>query len=156
MLPIIKMANTRKLRKRIKKLRSKLARLSPEEFKASTFTGTWTGKDIAVNKSGPVKTMKTVRLRCDKAGVIKGTVSWVALSDFVGFNESQHAVTEHAEDVIGLVQQSTGTISLVEKHESGTFVGTVRKNGKIRLRQTQPGIQPVVSVMLLPKVSDKP
>ena len=51
------------------------------------------------------------------------------------------------------VDKETGEIHLVEEQESGTYKGELTADGTLVLRQTQPGAQPVVSVMRLPRSS---
>lgn len=124
------------------------------QFVQSKYTGKWEGWDFAVNKNGPVRTYKSVNLWCDLDGVLSGRVSWRAGSD-LGFNGEGDSVKEDSEDVIGMIELPTGIISLVEKEESGSFTGSIILD-KLHLRQTQPGLQPVVAIMQLPKISSFP
>ena len=145
------MVNKRALRRRIRRLEKqvKLIANSGFKFKPEIYTGTWSGWDLAVNRNGPVRTFKKVVLSCDQNGSLQGTVSWQAFGDPLGFDATQGAVASDSEEVIGLVETSTGAVLLVEKEEAGTFKGSVLPDGSLRLRQTQPGQQPVVAVMHL-------
>lgn len=122
-------------------------------FNPSDYTGTWSGWDSAVNNNGLVQTLKTITLVCEDSGKLSGTVNWKAFDNPGGFDSSGNPVKENTENVIGIVEKVTGHISLVETLELGTLNGFLEGN-YIRLRQTQPGDKPVVSIMLLEKVSN--
>ncbi len=85
--------------------------------------------------------------------VVQYTVNWKSFDNPGGFDSSGNAVKENTENVIGLVEKETGYISLVETVELGTLTEVLEDN-YIRIRQTQPGNSPVVSVMKLKKVSN--
>ena len=126
-------------------------RSGPFTFNPNDFTGTWQGTDKAINTSGLVTTHKVVTLVCGNNGELTGTVSYTVITG-TGFDSTNNPTPDDTEDVLGLVNTSTGEIALVETAETGTFVGKLENNFLI-LRQTQPGSQPLVAFMKLPKTS---
>lgn len=148
----------RKLENKLRKTEKRLSELHPKFlFAQEDFTGVWVGPDLAVNRKGGVKTIKTIQLACDSRGVITGCTSWVSSNgDNVGFDSTNISVAADTEQISGLVNIKTGIIRLVEKEENSTFEGRIVKNDSLRLEQTQPGLQPVVSLMELPKVKSTP
>ena len=154
----------RRLRRRLRRLSRRVARLEKTgsdtpsfSFDPANFTGTWYGLDIAVNRNGAVETLKTIHLACDAYGTLNGLTYWQSPSGSdVGFDATNEVVSEDAETILGLVNKSTGAMRIVEKAENGTFEGRIGSDGSLSMEQTQPGAQPVVALMHLPKVSDQP
>jgi len=121
---------------------------------AAKFSGMWSGQGRAHNAKGKHSVVRIVRLRCDEEGFVNGTVGWKATDD-VGTDVHGNAVSEHSEDVLGLVDLHTGEIRLVETAEAGIYQGYVHADNTMTLWGTQSGTQPVVTHMSVPKLSSQ-
>lgn len=125
---------------------------------AIRYQGTWKGWDRAVNKYGPISTLKTIQLKDMGEGSLLGQVHWAVYDmDDSGNDELGTPIKEDTEDIIGLVDDATGSVSLVETDETGVYTGRIHAlTGALWLNQCQSGSVsgPVVANLRLRKVSN--
>ena len=129
------------------------------------FDGSWQGTAKVMNKSGRFDCLQYCTIEVGEDGGVTGTISWSILpkkpktgdNPKFGNNLVGEKVEKHTEEIIGLLNFETGTLSMVERSESGTLNGNMRPDGTIELLRTQPGEFHVITHAILkrePKAND--
>lgn len=125
--------------------------LSSSDTHITEFTGTWSGPDVVINSNGVFSVQKTIRLEQFSNGLaLKGNISWSTQMP-IG-HSGAISVNRDTEPVIGMATHD-GTIALVEvSQDDGILTGKIDSDGMLTLTQWQTSVNPLVSVMRLPKV----